>query len=65
MVVPAPPERTVQFVDVRDLGRWLVELLERDEGGAFNATRSAVSWQELIDFLAVGNRLGCDAGLDP
>src|SRR5215207_8309129 len=49
MVVPAPPERTVQFVDVRDLGRWLVELLERDEGGAFNATRSAVSWQELID----------------
>ena len=49
MVVPAPPERTVQFVDVRDLGRWLVELLERNEGGAFNATRSAVSWQELID----------------
>jgi 2'-hydroxyisoflavone reductase len=49
MVVPAPPERTVQFVDVRDLGRWLVELLERDEGGAFNATRSAVSWRELID----------------
>ena len=37
---------TVQFVDVRDLGRWLVELLgERDEGGAFNATRSAVSWR--------------------
>ena len=49
MVVPAPPERTVQFVDVRDLGRWLVELLERDEGGAFNATRSGVPWQELID----------------
>jgi 2'-hydroxyisoflavone reductase len=49
MVVPAPPERTVQFVDVRDLGRWLVELLERDEGGAFNATRSGVPWQKLID----------------
>ena len=48
MVVPAPPERTVQFVDVRDLGRWLVELLERDEGGAFNATRSGVAWGELI-----------------
>jgi 2'-hydroxyisoflavone reductase len=49
MVVPAPPDRTVQFVDVRDLGRWLVELLERDEGGAFNATRSGVAWSEVID----------------
>ena len=48
LVVPAPPERTVQFVDARDLGRWLVELLERDEGGAFNATRAGVSWEELI-----------------
>ena len=49
MVVPAPPDRTVQFVDVRDLGRWLVELLERDQGGAFNATRSGVAWSEVID----------------
>jgi 2'-hydroxyisoflavone reductase len=49
MVVPAPPERTVQFVDARDLGRWLVELLEQDRGGAFNATRSGVTWEELID----------------
>ena len=38
----------MQFVDARDLGRWLVELLERDEGGAFNATRAGVSWEELI-----------------
>ena len=49
MVVPAPPEREVQFIDVRDLGRWLVELLERDESGAFNATRSGVPWSELLD----------------
>ncbi|HEU6445508.1 MAG TPA: SDR family oxidoreductase [Gaiellaceae bacterium] len=49
MVVPAPPERTVQFVDVRDLGRWMIELLERDDGGAFNATRGGVAWGELIE----------------
>jgi 2'-hydroxyisoflavone reductase len=49
LAVPAPPERTVQFVDARDLGAWLVELLERDEGGAFNGTRSAVSWAELLE----------------
>jgi 2'-hydroxyisoflavone reductase len=48
-VVPAPPERLVQFIDVRDLGRWMVELLERDERGAFNATRPDVSWAELIE----------------
>jgi 2'-hydroxyisoflavone reductase len=49
VLVPAPPDRTVQFVDARDLGAWLVELLERDEGGAFNGTRSRVSWAELLE----------------
>ncbi len=52
VVVPAPPERTVQFVDARDLGAWLVELLEQDEGGAFNGTRSGVSWGELVEAAA-------------
>jgi 2'-hydroxyisoflavone reductase len=59
VVVPAPPERTVQFVDARDLGAWLVELLERDEGGAFNATRSGVSWSELVESAATVS--GADA----
>lgn len=49
MVVPAPPEGLVQFIDVRDLGKWMVELLERNERGAFNATRAGVSWGELIE----------------
>jgi 2'-hydroxyisoflavone reductase len=49
VLVPAPPERTVQFVDVRDLGAWLVELLEGEEHGAFNATRSGVPWSEVVE----------------
>ncbi len=49
VAVPAPPQRLVQFIDVRDLGNWMVELLESDEGGAFNATRPGVSWAELIE----------------
>ncbi|HET8651266.1 MAG TPA: NAD-dependent epimerase/dehydratase family protein [Gaiellaceae bacterium] len=53
-VVPAPPEGRVQFVDVRDLGRWLVELLERDESGAYNATRPGVSWRELVEAAIAG-----------
>jgi 2'-hydroxyisoflavone reductase len=30
-VVPAPADRRVQFVDVRDLAEWIVRLLEDDE----------------------------------
>ena len=49
VVVPSPPERTVQFIDVRDLGAWVVDLLEREASGAFNATRPDVSWAELFE----------------
>jgi 2'-hydroxyisoflavone reductase len=48
-VVPAPSEEQIQFVDVRDLGAWLVDLLARGDSGAFNATHPNVSWRELVD----------------
>jgi 2'-hydroxyisoflavone reductase len=35
-VAPAPPERPMQLVDVRDLGAWLVRLAEDGATGAFN-----------------------------
>jgi 2'-hydroxyisoflavone reductase len=47
-IVPAPPEGQVQFVDTRDLGTWIVDLCERRESGAFNATHPGVSWAELV-----------------
>ena len=40
-VVPAPRDRPLQFIDARDLARWIVELVERDVGGAFNAVSSS------------------------
>jgi 2'-hydroxyisoflavone reductase len=49
IVVPAPPERKVQFIDVRDLGAWMVELCERRVGGTFNATNAGVAWSELLE----------------
>jgi 2'-hydroxyisoflavone reductase len=52
-VVPAPPDTGVQFVDARDLGRWMIDLVERRASGAFNATRPGVSWAELVE-AAVG-----------
>lgn len=37
VVAPAPPERPVQFIDVRDLGEWLVRCVENGTTGVFNA----------------------------
>ena len=52
-VVPAPPERALQFIDARDLGEWLVGLAERDTAGTFNAAseRGHFSWGGLVEAL--------------
>jgi 2'-hydroxyisoflavone reductase len=49
VVAPAPPERTVQFIDARDLGAWMVDLCEQRRTGTFNATRPGVPWAEMLD----------------
>ena len=49
VLAPAPPDRQTQFVDVRDLAEWIVDLCERDIGGVFNATHPGLSWQELLE----------------
>ncbi len=39
MLVPdVPPRELLQFIDVRDLGDWMVRLLETNERGVLNAT---------------------------
>lgn len=50
-VVPAPPERPIQMIDVRDLAEWIVELCERDGAGTFNAASPARQWRfgDLVD----------------
>jgi 2'-hydroxyisoflavone reductase len=48
-VVPGPANAQVQFIDVRDLGAWLVDLIERGESGAYNATHPGVTWAELVE----------------
>jgi 2'-hydroxyisoflavone reductase len=47
-LAPAPPERLVQFVDVRDLGAWLVIACEERVNGTFNATGEPVPLAEVL-----------------
>jgi 2'-hydroxyisoflavone reductase len=52
VLAPGPPERPVQFVDVRDLGEWIVRASEERLSGAFNATSEPLSLAELLDACA-------------
>jgi 2'-hydroxyisoflavone reductase len=49
VVVPAPAEDRVQFIDVRDLGQWMISLAERQQAGTFNAVNESVAWSELLE----------------
>lgn len=49
VLAPAPPERTTQFVDVRDLAGWMVDLCERDVTGTFNATHPGVTLGQVLE----------------
>jgi 2'-hydroxyisoflavone reductase len=63
VLCPGNPEAPVQFVDVRDLGAWLVKLALEGPGGVFNATGPAepLSFVELLDRMRA--TIGSDAKL--
>jgi 2'-hydroxyisoflavone reductase len=52
VLAPSPPERKVQFIDVRDLAEWIAGLCERGVGGTFNATNTGIAWGELLETCA-------------
>ena len=51
VAAPGRAARAVQFIDVRDLARWSVGLLEREARGTFNATgpRTPIPMSQLLD----------------
>jgi 2'-hydroxyisoflavone reductase len=49
VLAPAPPEREIQFVDVRDLAAWILGVAERRVTGTFNATHPGRPWGELLE----------------
>ncbi|MBA4494201.1 NAD-dependent epimerase/dehydratase family protein [Paenactinomyces guangxiensis] len=38
ILAPGRPEQPIQFIDVRDLARWVVDMAEQRQTGIFNAT---------------------------
>jgi 2'-hydroxyisoflavone reductase len=52
-VVHGPPERPVQFIDARDLAAFMLDLVETDRTGTFNACSNAGQWsmRDVVDAL--------------
>ena len=48
ILAPAPAEEPVQFIDVRDLGEWIVRLVNERRTGTFNAVNEGLPWSELL-----------------
>jgi len=49
MAAPGGPDRPTQFVDVRDLGRWMLDSIEQGRTGVFNVIRDPLPMGELLD----------------
>jgi len=49
ILAPGAPDRPVQMIDGRDLGKFMVHLLEQKTVGVFNATGQVLTWQEWMD----------------
>ena len=48
VLAPGPPDRLVQFIDVRDLGAWMVEACAGGVSGTFNATGEPVGFDTVL-----------------
>ena len=54
VLAPGPADAPSQVIDARDMGAWMVGLLERDESGAFHAVgpSSTFTWGEQLETIA-------------
>lgn len=49
VLAPGPPDRPAQFIDVRDLGEWIVHAAEQRLTGAFNVTGAPLPFARLLE----------------
>jgi len=52
-VVPAPPGAPMQIIDARDLGAWMIDMVEAKASGTYNACSPARQWTmgSIVDAL--------------
>lgn len=53
VLVPGSPDRPVQFIDTRDMGAWIVRMVEANNTGIYNAVGPAapLTWGEWMDAI--------------
>ncbi len=48
VLAPGTPDDPMQVIDVRDLGTWVVDMLERSEAGSYNAVGPVMTMAEML-----------------
>ena len=48
ILAPAPPDRPVQFIDVRDLARWTMTMTASDRAGVFNVVSEPLPFEAFL-----------------
>lgn len=52
---PPDPTKQFQWIDVRDLGNWMISLAEQGTTGIFNAASKPVAWGDILNALAAAS----------
>ena len=60
---PPDPAKQFQWIDVRDLGAWMITMAEQGTSGVFNAASRPVPWSNILNVLATAG--GQDARVTP
>jgi 2'-hydroxyisoflavone reductase len=60
VLAPGSPEQLTQFIDVRDLGGWMVEASERRLNGTFNATGKPIALASALEACGVSQPVWVD-----
>lgn len=52
---PPDPVKQFQWIDVRDLGSWMIDMAERGTTGVFNAASRPMAWGDILQALAAAS----------
>ena len=61
VLAPGKPEESVQYIDVRDLAEWMLQLIEKGVTGLFNSTGQPMTMEEFLNGVIAA--LNADARL--